>query len=42
MTESKIESAKQLLPSGTLPRDVAQNLGIFVPTLYCWIPASAK
>ena len=40
MTQSKIESAKQLLASGSLPRDVAQNLGISVPTLYRWIPAS--
>src|SRR3990167_1536615 len=40
MTQSKIESAKQLLSSGTLPKDVAQNLGISVPTLYRWIPAS--
>lgn len=42
MTQSKIESAKQLLASGTLPRDVAQNLGISVPTLYRWIPASTQ
>jgi DNA invertase Pin-like site-specific DNA recombinase len=40
MTQSKIESAKQLLASGSLPRDVAQNLGISVPTLYRWVPAS--
>ena len=40
MTQSKIESAKQLLASGSLPRDVAQNLGISIPTLYRWIPAS--
>ena len=40
MTESKIESAKQLLLSGTPPKDVAENLGISVPTLYRWIPAS--
>lgn len=40
MTQSKIESAKQLLSSGSLPRDVAQNLGISVPTLYRWVPAS--
>ena len=33
MTQSKIESAKQLLSSGSLPKDVAQNLGISVPTL---------
>jgi len=40
MTQSKIESAKQLLASGALPKDVALNLGISVPTLYRWIPAS--
>jgi DNA invertase Pin-like site-specific DNA recombinase len=40
MTQSKIESAKQLLASGAPPKDVAQNLGISVPTLYRWIPAS--
>jgi DNA invertase Pin-like site-specific DNA recombinase len=40
MTQSKIESAKQLLASGSLPKDVAQDLGISVPTLYRWIPAS--
>lgn len=40
MTQSKIDSAKQLLASGTLPKDVAKNLGISVPTLYRWIPAS--
>src|SRR3989338_2978548 len=40
MTQSKIESAKQLMANGTLPKDVALNLGISVPTLYRWIPAS--
>lgn len=40
MTQSKIDSAKQLLANGTPPRDVAQNLGISVPTLYRWLPAS--
>lgn len=40
MTDSKIESAKKLLFNGTPPRDVAKNLGISVPTLYRWIPAS--
>ena len=40
MTQSKIESAKQLLASGSLPKDVTLNLGISVPTLYRWIPAS--
>ena len=40
MTKSKIESAKKLLASGMLPKDVARNLGISIPTLYRWIPAS--
>ncbi len=42
MTDSKIESAKQLLANGIPPRDVAENLGVSVPTLYRWIPASAQ
>jgi DNA invertase Pin-like site-specific DNA recombinase len=42
MTNSKIESAKKLLSSGLLPRDVAKNLGVSIPTLYRWIPASAS
>lgn len=41
MTESKIKSAKKLLTSGVPPRDVAANLGVSVPTLYRWIPASS-
>ncbi len=41
MTESKIKSAKKLLISGVPPRDVASNLGVSVPTLYRWIPASS-
>ena len=40
MTDSKIESAKKLLANGMAPRDVAKNLGVSVPTLYRWIPAS--
>ena len=42
MTDSKIESAKKLLASGIPPRDVAKNLGVSVPTLYRWIPASMR
>lgn len=42
MTESKIESAKKLLANGIPPRDVAANLGVSVPTLYRWIPASGR
>lgn len=41
MTQSKVESAKQLLASGIPPRDVAKNLGVSVPTLYRWIPATS-
>lgn len=42
MTESKVESARQLLVSGMLPKDVAKNLGVSVPTLYRWLPASSR
>ena len=41
MTESKIRSARKLLAEGIPPRDVARNLGVSVPTLYRWIPASS-
>lgn len=41
MTKSKLESAKQLLATGVSPRDVARDLGISIPTLYRWIPASS-
>jgi DNA invertase Pin-like site-specific DNA recombinase len=40
MTDSKIESARTLLASGVPPKDVAKNLGVSVPTLYRWVPAS--
>ena len=40
MTDSKLESARKLLASGTPPKEVAKNLGISVPTLYRHIPAS--
>lgn len=42
MTDSKIESAKKLLAIGVPPRDVAKNLGVSVPTLNRWIPASTQ
>lgn len=40
MTQSKIDSAKSLLSQGTPAREVADNLGISIPTLYKWVPAS--
>ena len=40
-TDNKVESAKKRLPNGVPPRDVAHNLGVSVPTLYRWIPASS-
>lgn len=42
MTQSKLESAKRLLKDGVPPKEVAQNLGVSVPTLYRWLPASAR
>jgi DNA invertase Pin-like site-specific DNA recombinase len=42
MTNSKLESAKELLRQGKLPKDVAFDLGISVPTLYRWIPAKTR
>jgi DNA invertase Pin-like site-specific DNA recombinase len=41
MTDSKIEAAKKLLSSGLPPKDVAKDLGVSIPTLYRWLPASA-
>ena len=42
MTDSKIASARKLLANGVPPRDVAENLGVSVPTLYRWLPASER
>lgn len=40
MTTSKIEEAKNLLTSGISVRDVAKALGVSMPSIYRWIPAS--
>ncbi len=40
MTPSKVEAAKKLISDGMPPRDVAKNLGVSIPTLYRWCPAS--
>ena len=42
MDAGKVDAAKHLLSSGVLPKDVAKNLGVSVPTLYRWVPATAK
>jgi DNA invertase Pin-like site-specific DNA recombinase len=40
MTESKIESARKLFSSGISMKEIAKNLGVSIPTLYRWVPAS--
>ena len=40
MTEAKIRSARKLLDEGTPRREVAVTLGVSVPTLYRWAPAT--
>ena len=40
MTDSKINAAKKLIESGITYREVALNLGVTLPTLYRWLPAS--
>jgi DNA invertase Pin-like site-specific DNA recombinase len=39
MTDSKMEAAKKLLAGGASARQVAEDLGLSIPTLYRWIPA---
>lgn len=40
MTDAKIRSARKLLSQGTPPKEVATSLGVSVPTLYRWVPAT--
>lgn len=42
MTPSKVEAAKKLLSEGMPPKEVANNLGVSIPTLYRWCPASGN
>ena len=42
MTDSKISAAKKLLQDGVSPHEVAKNLGVSIPTLYRWLPASKQ
>jgi hypothetical protein len=41
-SELIVERTRAGLAGGTPPRDVAENLGVSVPTLYRWPPASAR
>lgn len=40
MTENKLEAARQLIGAGTGLREVAKIIGVSVPTLYRWLPAT--
>ena len=42
VTDSKLAAAKRLLADGVPPKDVAMDLGISIPTLYRWLPASQR
>ena len=42
MTDGKVQAARKLLASGTPPHEVAHSLGVSIPTLYRWIPASSR
>ena len=42
MDDSKIAAAKRLLQDGMSPQEVAKNLGVSIPTLYRWLPASQR
>jgi DNA invertase Pin-like site-specific DNA recombinase len=42
MTPGKVGSARRLLRDGLSPHDVAENLGVSIPTLYRWVPASSR
>ncbi|MBV8226258.1 MAG: transposase [Verrucomicrobia bacterium] len=42
MTDGKIQAARKLLASGTAPNEVAQSLGVSIPTLYRWVPAASR
>lgn len=42
MTQEKVMAAKELLNNGSAVRDVAEAMGVSVPTLYRWLPASAR
>jgi DNA invertase Pin-like site-specific DNA recombinase/ketosteroid isomerase-like protein len=42
MTDGKVQAARKLLGSGMPTHEVAHSLGVSVPTLYRWVPASSR
>ena len=42
MTDGNVQAARKLLASGALPHEVAHSIGVSVPTLYRWVPASSR
>ncbi len=42
MTPGKVESARELLSGGMAPGEVAENLGVSIPMLDRWRPASSR
>src|SRR3989338_6769979 len=42
MTDGKLKSAQLLFKTGALSRDIADTLGVSIPTLYRWLPAAAR
>ena len=40
MTPGKVSAAERLLRDGTPPKDVAAIVGVSLPTLYRWLPAT--
>lgn len=42
MTDDKVRAAKKLLADGTPVKEVANSLGVSVPTLFRWCPASDR
>lgn len=42
MTPSKLEAARRLLGSGVAHKEVAETLGVSLPTLYRWIPKASS
>ena len=42
MDDSKITVAKRLLHDDIAPRKVAKSLGVSIPILYRWLPATQR